>query len=104
MGELHHLFLLYILLLLFAPILFGALFLGNAAYSAVTGNVGPSLWWFGGLFLAFLVKYFYPMLRLKPLNKFLTFCRIRYVSNWALMNGGFKGAKTFGVIYLESSW
>ena len=58
----------------------------------------------GALFLFFLFRYFKPMLALTPSSKFLTWAKIRYVSNWALMKGGFKGGKTFGIIYLESSW
>ncbi|MBN1794203.1 MAG: glycosyltransferase [Candidatus Omnitrophica bacterium] len=55
-------------------------------------------------FAFFTWKYFKPMRRLRPQNKFLTWCKIRYLSNWSLMLGGFKGAKTFGVVYVESSW
>jgi len=85
--------------------LFGALFLGALIRGAMAGACAavPTAV-FGGLFAIFLFRYFSPMLKLKPLGKVLTFCRIRYVSNWALMKGGFKGSATFGPIYLESSW
>lgn len=56
------------------------------------------------LFLIFTVVYFAPMLSLKPKKKFFTWCKMRYLSNWALMQGGFKGMRTWGVIYIESSW
>lgn len=84
--------------------LFGLGFVIDLARSLFTHACSPSLYIWGALFLIFLCRYFSPMLKLKPLNKIFTWCRIRYVSNWALMKGGFKGAKTFGVIYLESSW
>ncbi len=83
---------------------FGLGFLVALAGSLIAGTACASLTLWGALFLVFLWRYFSPMLRLKPWSKFLTWCRIRYVSNWALMRGGFKGGKTFGVIYLESSW
>ena len=83
---------------------FGLAFIVNLIQTVVTHN--PTVWlpvW-AALFIFFSYKYFKPMLKLKPTSKFFTWARIRYVSNWALMNGGFKGGKTFGVIYLESSW
>jgi len=84
--------------------LFGALFIINLITGLFSGTFGVSLLVWGALFAAFLARYFNPMLRLKPADKFLEWCKIRYISNWALMKGGFKGASTFGVIYLESSW
>lgn len=58
----------------------------------------------GLLFVWFSLLYFWPVLRIKPSRKFLTWAKIRYLSNWALMRGGFKGMKTWKVFYLESSW
>jgi len=84
--------------------LFGLAFVINLMQTFVTRNVTMRLPIWTALFLFFLYKYFKPMLKLEPKAKFLTWARIRYVSNWALMRGGFKGGKTFGVIYLESSW
>lgn len=84
--------------------LFGLLFLIKFIQTFVTGTANFWLGLWAVLFLLFLYKYFKPMLKLTPRNKFLTWAKIRYVSNWALMKGGFKGGKTFGVIYLESSW
>ncbi len=84
--------------------LFGLAFLAKLLYALAARHCSACLYPSGALFLFFLVKYFAPMLKLNPKSKFLSWCRIRYVSNWALMRGGFKGARTFGVIYLESSW
>lgn len=59
---------------------------------------------FGLLFAVFAILYFWPILRIKPRSKFLSWAKIRYLSNWALMRGGFKGMKTWKVFYIESSW
>ncbi|MBI4974203.1 MAG: glycosyltransferase [Candidatus Omnitrophica bacterium] len=83
---------------------FGLAFIITLIQNAVTKAVTmwPAIW--GTLFLFYLYRYFKPMLKLQPKTKFFTWAKIRYLSNWALMRGGFKSAKTFGVIYIESSW
>jgi cellulose synthase/poly-beta-1,6-N-acetylglucosamine synthase-like glycosyltransferase len=84
--------------------LFGLLSAINLIQTIATGVV---TWWLPAWLLLtvyFKWLYFSPMLKLVPKSKFLKWAWIRYVSNWALMKGGFKGGKTFGVIYLESSW
>jgi len=84
--------------------IFGLAFAVKLIQTILTRN--PTMWlavWAIAFFF-FLYKYFKPMLRLKPRAKFLTWAMIRYVSNLALMKGGFKGGRTFDVIYLESSW
>ena len=81
--------------------LFGLLSAINLIQTIATGVV---TWWLPAWLLLtvyFKWLYFSPMLKLVPKSKFLKWARIRYVSNWALMKGGFKGGKTFGVIYLE---
>ena len=85
--------------------IFGALFLIRLAASLFVPSLlnGTLLVW-GLLFALFTVIYFLPALKLKPRSKFFTWAKIRYLSNWALMRGGFKGMKTWGVFYLESSW
>ena len=84
--------------------IFGAGFLITLIRSLVTGTFGFSLYGWGILFLLFLIKYFLPMTKLRPKSRFLTWSKIRFLSNWALMKGGFKGMKTFKVLYIESSW
>ncbi|MFC1577012.1 glycosyltransferase [Candidatus Omnitrophota bacterium] len=84
--------------------LFGALLAGNLIFTLLTGGLAALNIVWGALFLIFLYRYFSPMLKLRPFKSILTWCRVRYVSNWAIMLGGFKGAKAFDVIYLESSW
>jgi len=83
---------------------FGLALIINLIQTIVTQNLTAWLAIWAVLFLFFLYRYFRPVLKLKPANKFFTYATIRYLSNWALMKGGFKGAKTFGVIYIESSW
>jgi len=58
----------------------------------------------GVLFIVFILLYFWPVVHLRPRSKLLVWAKIRYVSNWALMRGGFKGMRTWKVFYLESSW
>ena len=84
--------------------LFGLAFVIKLIQTAMTGVVNMWLPLWGVLFVYFLYRYFKPMFKLNPKTRILEFCKIRYVSNWALMKGGFVGSKTFGVIYLESSW
>ncbi len=85
--------------------IFGTLFL----IQLIRGLLVNSLFngWFlilGLLFLLFTFLYFRPVFTLNPKSKFLTWAKIRYISNWALMRGGFKGMRTWKVFYLESSW
>jgi len=54
--------------------------------------------------LFFSVLYFKPVLKLKPLNKFFTFAKIRYASNKAFYQGAKDGQKVFGAICIEPSW
>ena len=101
------------------PFLRGMLYIGNFHLMHIFGTLflirfilalfNPDLfsWWFfvfGLLFLWFTLLYFQPIFALKPRNKFLLWAKIRYISNWALMRGGFKGMRRWGVFYIESSW
>ncbi|MCL5962100.1 MAG: glycosyltransferase, partial [Chloroflexi bacterium] len=65
-----------------------------------------SLWL--GLSLGFLtvsiVSYFFPCLQLKPRRKFLTWCKIRYLTNWAFVKGALAGCLRFGTVCVEPSW
>lgn len=58
----------------------------------------------GVVFAIFALLYFWPVLRIKPRSKILVWAKIRFLSNWALLRGGFKGMRTWGVFYIESSW
>jgi cellulose synthase/poly-beta-1,6-N-acetylglucosamine synthase-like glycosyltransferase len=54
--------------------------------------------------LFFSALYFRPILKLKPLNKFFTFAKIRYASNKAFYQGAKDGQKVFNAICIEPSW
>ncbi|OGW84801.1 MAG: hypothetical protein A2987_02475 [Omnitrophica bacterium RIFCSPLOWO2_01_FULL_45_10] len=84
--------------------LFGLAAAINFIQTLLTGNITLWLPIWPALFLFFLYRYFNPMRKLTPKSKFSTWAKIRYLSNWALMKGGFKGAAAFGVLYIESSW
>ena len=85
--------------------IFGALFLIQLILGIfISGLLNGMLLLWGMLFLLFGFLYFWPAFDLNPRSKFLTWAKIRYLSNWALMRGGFKGMKTWGVFYIESSW
>ncbi len=84
--------------------IFGALFLIQLILGL---SIHLFNWWLvisGLLFFWFSFLYFRPVFALNPRNKFLLWAKIRYISNWALMRGGFKGMKTWKVFYVESSW
>ena len=50
------------------------------------------------------LSYFSPCATLKPSAKFLTWCKIRYLSNLAFVRGAIDGTKRFGPICVEPSW
>lgn len=85
--------------------IFGILFLIRLITSLfIPGlSTGVLLIW-GLLFVGFTFLYFWPIFNIKPRTNFLTWAKIRYISNWALMRGGFKGMRTWKVFYIESSW
>ncbi|HAR62862.1 MAG: hypothetical protein DKM50_05830 [Candidatus Margulisiibacteriota bacterium] len=56
------------------------------------------------LFVFFTVKYFWPCLKLKPMNKFFAWSKIRYLTNYSFMKGAYDGTKEFGGICIEPSW
>jgi len=85
--------------------IFGVLFLAQLILGLFNNSLFNGwLFAYGLLFSLFTFFYFKPALALNPRKKFPVWAKIRYVSNWALMRGGFKGMKKFGVFYLESSW
>jgi len=56
------------------------------------------------LFVLFLSRYFIPMLKLVPKRNFLTFCKIRYLTNLSFIRGSLAGRKKFGPLCIEPSW
>ncbi|MGE5618491.1 MAG: glycosyltransferase [Sphingomonadaceae bacterium] len=57
-----------------------------------------------GTFVASSVSYFSPCRRLRPRNRLLTWCKIRYLSNWSFLKGAWDGGRKFGAICIEPSW
>jgi glycosyltransferase involved in cell wall biosynthesis len=57
-----------------------------------------------GLFTLSAAAYFAPCLKLKPRNRLLTWCKIRYLTNWAFIRGALDGSRRFGTICVEPSW
>jgi cellulose synthase/poly-beta-1,6-N-acetylglucosamine synthase-like glycosyltransferase len=60
--------------------------------------------WFGGLSIFFILAYFRSVLKIKPLISFLSFAKVRYLSNYAFIKGAWQGMKKFGTICIEPSW
>lgn len=50
------------------------------------------------------LSYFAPCAKLNPAGKFFTWCKIRYLSNWAYVRGAIDGTSRFGPVCIESSW
>ncbi|MBI4494059.1 MAG: glycosyltransferase [Chloroflexi bacterium] len=50
------------------------------------------------------LAYFSPCLKLKPASKLLTWCKIRYLTNWAFIRGALAGTRKFGALCVEPSW
>lgn len=48
--------------------------------------------------------YFAPCVKLQPRRKFLTWCKIRYLTNLAFVRGAIDGWRRFGAICIEPSW
>lgn len=55
-------------------------------------------------FVFFVVRYFSPVLKLKPLSKFFTYARIRHATNASFMKGAKDGQSKFGATCIEPSW
>lgn len=56
------------------------------------------------LWAAIVASYFWPCRRLHPEEKLLTWCKIRYLSNWAFVRGALAGSRRFGSLCIEPSW
>lgn len=80
----------------------GALLAGGttALTPAARPLVGASL----ALAAGSALSYFSPCLKLKPTNKLLTWCKIRYLTNWAFIRGALEGTRKFGALCVEPSW
>lgn len=77
---------------------------GSGIASAFTPGAFPVLVASLGLFGFFAGAYFAPCLLLQPRSRLLTWCRIRYLSNWAFLRGALDGSRRFGALCIEHSW
>jgi len=77
-----------------------------ASALALAASPAAAPWLAGSLAvtLGAAAAYFSPCLRLRPLGKLLTWCKIRYLTNWAFLRGALDGSKRFGAICVEPSW
>ena len=77
--------------------------LGGAATLVVPALAPVAL---AGLGLAVIsgAAYFSPCLKLQPRGKLLTWCKLRYLTNWAFIRGALDGWRHFGTICVEPSW
>ena len=78
--------------------------LGSAAGAVFSPGALPWLVGSLGLFAATAAAYFAPCLRLRPTRRLLTWCKIRYLTNWAFLKGALDGSRRFGGVCVEPSW
>ncbi len=78
--------------------------IAGAAAAATTPAALPIMAAGLGIFAISAVAYFSPCLRLKPRGNLLTWCRIRYLTNWAFIRGALSGSGKFGALCVEPSW
>lgn len=74
------------------------------ALSVVNPAVLPFLAASATVLAASALSYFAPCARLRPSDRFLRWCKIRYLSNWAFIKGAVDGTKKFGPVCIEPSW
>jgi len=72
--------------------------------TALTPVLAPSLGLFAGLMILTAAAYFSPCFKLRPFGKLLTWCKIRYLTNWAFIKGAIDGSRKFGPFCVEPSW
>lgn len=57
-----------------------------------------------GALVASAISYFSPCRRLSPRDRLLTWCKIRYLTNWSFLKGAWDGSRRFGALCIEPSW
>ncbi len=77
---------------------------GSLLALPLTAAALPALGISLGVLAASAASYFSPCLRLKPREQLLTWCKIRYLTNWAFMRGAWDGSRKFGALCIEPSW
>ncbi len=84
--------------------LFLATTVATGAIAAVSSGALPLFVGSAALLAVAAGAYFSPCLKLKPARNILTWCKIRYLTNWAFIRGALDGCKKFGTICIEPSW
>jgi len=91
----------------------GFIYLGNFHMMHITGLLfimglifswGSISWLFLFLFLLFTYQYVKWNFFMEPRSKFLTWCRMKYLTNLSFIQGGLKGYKTHKVFCIEPSF
>ena len=77
---------------------------GSTAALAFTPAALPFLGASFGLFVISAAAYFAPCFRLRPRSRILTWCKIRYLTNWAFLRGALDGSRRFHTLCVEPSW
>ncbi len=84
------------------------LFLATSAAGAAAMLLSPAAGpWLGAslvLLASSAVAYFSPCLKLRPASKLLSWCKLRYLTNWAFVRGALEGTRKFGALCVEPSW
>lgn len=84
--------------------LWGAMTLGAGLVSLVMPGISSFALGSLAMFVFSAGLYFSPCLKLRPLSKMLSWCKIRYLTNWAFIKGAMDGARKFGGVCVEPSW
>lgn len=59
---------------------------------------------FFALTLRFIYKYFNGCLKMSPKNKWATWCKIKYLTNWSFMKGALLNFRKYKILYIEPSF
>ena len=91
----------------------GFVYLGNFHMMHITGLLfllglifswGLFTWLFLILFLFFIFQYVKWNISMEPRSKFLTWCKMKYLTNLSFIQGGLKDFKTYRILCIEPSF
>lgn len=91
----------------------GFIYLGNFHLMHVTGLLfllglifswGIFTWIFLVLFLFFVFQYVKWNFSMEPQSQFLTWCKLKYLTNLSFVQGGLKGFKSYKILCIEPSF
>lgn len=78
--------------------------LASGVALALTPAAAPWLAVSAAALVGSAAAYFAPCRKLQPEGSFLSWCRIRYLTNWAFLRGALDGSRRFGALCVEPSW